>query len=267
MVDDAEGGEKVADRLKDQVAVITGAAGSLGKAAAEIFLEEGAKVALVDYDEQSLSTLVEQLSFRGEVMGIVADVTSEPAVSSYVEEVIGKWGRIDIFLNNAGVLGKVAALVDQTVEDFEMIMNINVKGVFLGLKHVMPVMIEQQSGSIINTSSVSGLMGSSRNSLYSATKHAVVGLTKTAALEVSSNSVRVNSIHPAPLDSDMMRKNEESINPDDPSEVRSRISSRIPLGRYGTMNEVAKLILFLASEDSQFITGSQYRIDGGMGAR
>lgn len=254
-------------KLKGQVAVITGGAGALGRAAAFLFLQEGAKVALVDYDEQSVSTYTEQLSIHGEVIGLVADVTSEKDVSNYVAEVLLKWGKIDIFLNNAGILGKVASLVDQTVEDYEAIMDINVKGVFLGLKYVLPVMSEQQSGSIINTSSVSGLMGSSRNSLYSATKHAVVGLTKTAALEVSADSVRVNSIHPAPLDSDMMRKNEESINPADPSEVRSRISSRIPLGRYGTMDEVAKLILFLASDDSRFITGSQYRIDGGMGAR
>lgn len=262
-----EGECKMANKLEGQVAVITGGAGALGRAAAFLFLQEGAKVALVDYDERSLSTYTEQLRVHGEVIGVVADVTSEKDVSHYVEEVLRKWGRIDVFLNNAGILGKVAVLVEQTVEDYEAIMNINVKGVFLGLKHVLPVMAKQQSGSIINTSSVSGLMGSSRNSLYSATKHAVVGLTKTAALEASGDSVRVNSIHPAPLDSDMMRKNEECINPDNPSEVRGRISSYIPFGRYGTMNEVAKLILFLASDDSRFISGSQYRIDGGMGAR
>lgn len=146
-------------------------------------------------------------------------------------------------------------------------MNLNVRGVFLGIKYVLPVMIAQQNGSIINTSSVSGLMGSSGNSLYSAAKHAVVGLTKTAALEVAKDSVRVNSIHPAPLASNMMETIEQSINRDDPARVRQTITSRIPLGRYGQPEEVAKLVIFLASDDSRFITGSQYRIDGGMGAR
>lgn len=257
----------MAGKLTGKVAVITGAAGDLGRAAAEIFLREGAKVALVDRDQYKLADCVEELEKIGDVFSFLADVTSETEVANYVDEVVRKWGKIDIFLNNAGILGKVAPLMEQTVEDFDSIMNINVKGVFLGLKNVLPVMAKQQSGSIINTSSVSGLMGSSGNSLYAATKHAVVGLTKTAALEVGNKSVRVNSIHPAPLDSAMMRKNEERINREDPQEVRNRISSRIPLGRYGSMSEVAKLILFLASDDSEFITGSQYRIDGGMGAR
>lgn len=261
------GGREMSEKLLGKVAVITGAAGDLGKAVAEAFLREGAKVALVDRDQRALLKCEEALAHIGEVFGIVADVTSELEVSSYVDQVIKKWGKIDVFVNNAGILGKVAPLVEQTVEDFDAILNVNVKGVFLGLKKVMPVMIQQKSGSIINTSSVSGLMGSSGNSLYAATKHAVVGLTKTAALEAGYHSVRVNSIHPAPLDSTMMRKNEESINSDNPSEVRKVISSRIPLGRYGAMSEVAKLILFLASDDSLFITGSQYRIDGGMGAR
>ncbi|ANU11034.1 oxidoreductase [Planococcus antarcticus DSM 14505] len=257
----------MSDKLKGKVAVITGAAGDLGKVAAEIFLKEGAKVALVDRDEKTLAKCAENLSHFGEVFSVIANVTSEKEVTNYIEEVLDRWGRIDIFLNNAGILGKVAPLIDQTVEDFDLIMNINVKGVFLGLKKVLPIMMQQKSGSIINTSSVSGLMGSGGNSLYAASKHAVVGLTKTAAIEAGNKSVRVNSIHPAPLDSTMMRKNEESVNSENPSEVRERIASRIPLGRYGTMSEVAKLILFLASDDSEFITGSQYRIDGGMGAR
>lgn len=254
-------------KLTGKVAVITGAAGDLGKAAAELFLQEGAKVALVDWNEESLAICEAGLSGGGEIISLVADVTSETDVSKFVDEVMERWGRIDVFVNNAGILGTVAPLTKQTVEDFDSIMNINVKGVFLGLKKVLPVMYEQKSGSIINTSSVSGLMGSSGNSLYAATKHAVVGLTKTAALEAGNKSVRVNSIHPAPLDSNMMRKNEKGINSENPMAVRKIISSRIPLGRYGTMAEVAKLLLFLASDDSQFITGSQYRIDGGMGAR
>lgn len=254
-------------KLVGKVAVITGGAGALGRAVAELLLEEGAKVALIDLDQKSLSSALERLSFKGEVIGLVSNLSEEKEVSAYVEQVMQKWGRIDVFLNNAGIIGKIAPLIEQTIEDFEAIININVKGVFLGIKHVLPIMTAQKSGSIINTSSVSGLMGSSGNSLYSASKHAVVGLTKTAALEAARDSVRVNSIHPAPLDSEMMRAIEEAVNVDDPSAVRNNISSRIPLGRYGSMEEVSKLVLFLASDDSKFITGSQYRIDGGMGAR
>ncbi|MGO1057825.1 SDR family NAD(P)-dependent oxidoreductase [Planococcus sp. FY231025] len=257
----------MAGRLEGKVAVITGGAGALGRNVAELLLHEGAKVALVDINEQALHAQISRLENKGQVIGLKSDLSSEEDVEAYVRQVVEKWGRIDVFLNNAGIIGKVAPLIEQTMEDFESMFNINVKGVFLGLKHVLPVMAAQKSGSIINTSSVSGLMGSSGNSLYSASKHAVVGLTKTAALEAARDSVRVNSIHPAPLDSEMMKKIEETLNQEDPSAVRSNISSRIPLGRYGSMEEVAKLVLFLASDDSEFITGSQYRIDGGMGAR
>ena len=257
----------MAGKLEGKVAVITGAAGALGRKTAELLLQEGAKVALVDINEKSLAAVVESLGSKGEVLGLISNLSDEEEVALYVQQVIQKWGRIDVFLNNAGIIGKVAPLTDQTIEDFEAVININVRGVFLGLKHILPIMTAQQSGSIINTSSVSGLMGSSGNSLYSASKHAVVGLTKTAALEVAKDSVRVNSIHPAPLDSEMMKTIEKTLNVDNPSAVRNNISSRIPLGRYGNMEEVSKLVLFLASDDSMFITGSQYRIDGGMGAR
>lgn len=257
----------MAGKLEGKVAVITGGAGALGRNTAELLLREGAKVALVDINQKALAEVVESLSSKGEVLGLASNLSDEEAVALYVKQVIEKWGRIDVFLNNAGIIGKIAPLIEQTIEDFEAIININVRGVFLGLKHILPIMAAQKSGSIINTSSVSGLMGSSGNSLYSASKHAVVGLTKTAALEVAKDSVRVNSIHPAPLDSDMMKAIEEAVNGENPSAVRDNISSRIPLGRYGNMEEVAKLVLFLASDDSQFITGSQYRIDGGMGAR
>ncbi len=257
----------MAGKLEGKVAVITGAAGALGRNTAELLLQEGAKVALVDINENALAAVVESLKAKGDVLGLVSNLSDETQVANYVDQVIQQWGRIDVFLNNAGIIGKIAPLIDQTIEDFEAIININVRGVFLGLKHVLPIMSAQKSGSIINTSSVSGLMGSSGNSLYSASKHAVVGLTKTAALEVARDSVRVNSIHPAPLDSDMMKTIEESLNVENPDAVRKNISSRIPLGRYGNMQEVAKLVLFLASDDSEFITGGQYRIDGGMGAR
>ncbi|WP_147802481.1 SDR family NAD(P)-dependent oxidoreductase [Alkalicoccus halolimnae] len=254
-------------KLEGQISVITGGAGNLGSTAAELFLKEGSKVAIVDKDPEQLKLELNRLGKFGDIISIQADVTSEKDVRDYVDQVLSTWGRIDVFLNNAGILGKVAPLIDQETEDFEAIMNINVKGVFLGLKYVLPIMIDHKKGSIINTSSTSGLTGSSGNSLYSASKHAVVGLTKTAALESAPSGIRVNSIHPSPIDSEMMRIIAKELNKDDPEKIKEKITARIPLGRYGAMQEVANLMLFLAGDDSKFITGSQYRVDGGMGAR
>lgn len=151
------------------------------------------------------------------------------------------------------------------MDDFETLIGINVTGVFLGMKHVLPIMIEQGNGSIINTSSVDGLRGSPGLSPYSTSKHAVVGLTKSAALEVAESGVRVNSIHPSPVSTSMMENLEG--NTDDSNAAKDEFLVQFPMDRYAEPSEIANLVLFLSSDDSQFITGSQYRIDGGMGAQ
>ena len=252
-------------RLDGKVAIITGAAGGIGEITAQFFLEEGAKIALVDMSEEALNEVEEFLSNYDGHISVIADVTKEEDVQNYVEKTKEAFGRIDILFNNAGVTGELTDLVDLEVEDFNNVLEINATGVFLGLKHVLPTMIEQESGSIINTSSVDGLRGSPGLSPYAASKHAVVGLTKSAALEVAEYGVRVNSIHPSPVDTSMMENLESGAGGGD--EAKDQFLSQIPLGRYATPDELAKLLLFLASEDSEFITGSQYRIDGGMGAQ
>lgn len=252
-------------RLDGKVAIITGAAGGIGEITAQLFLEEGAKVALVDMSEEALNEVEGFLSDYDGHISVIADVTKEEDVQNYVEKTKEAFGRIDILFNNAGVTGELTDLVDLKVEDFNNVLEINATGVFLGLKHVLPTMIEQESGSIINTSSVDGLRGSPGLSPYAASKHAVVGLTKSAALEVAEYGVRVNSIHPSPVDTSMMENLESGAGGGD--EAKDQFLSQIPLGRYATPDELAKLLLFLASEDSEFITGSQYRIDGGMGAQ
>ncbi len=248
-------------RLLNKVAVITGGTGGIGKVTAETFLKEGAKVVLVDLFQEALDQAKADLSELGEVITVQADVTKESDVQNYVNKAVEQFGRIDVFFNNAGIEGKVAPIVEQKVEEFDMVMNVNVRGVFLGLKHVLPVMIKQKSGSVINTSSVAGLGGSPNVSPYIASKHAVVGLTKTAALEVANSNIRVNSIHPSPVNTRMMRSLEEGLNV-----TQEALAQSIPLGRYGEPNDIANLVVFLASDDSVFITGVQYRIDGGMGA-
>lgn len=248
-------------RLSGKVAIITGGAGGIGRVTAEMFLKEGAKVVLVDLFAESLQEVKKELEFLGEVLTVQADVSKEVEVQNYVNQTVEKFGKIDVFFNNAGIVGKMGPLVDLNVEDFDQVMNVNARGVFLGLKYVLPVMMKQGSGSVINTSSVSGLDGSHRLSPYIASKHAVVGLTKAAAVEVAKTNVRVNSVHPSPVDTSMARELENGLNVD-----KERLAKTIPLRRYGESEDVANLVLFLASDESAFITGVQYRVDGGMGA-
>ncbi|SFE24100.1 NAD(P)-dependent dehydrogenase, short-chain alcohol dehydrogenase family [Lentibacillus persicus] len=254
-------------RLEGKVAIVTGGAGGIGQKTSETFLKEGAKVVLVDMNEELLNTAKSNLQHLGEVIAIKADVTSEDDVKNYVNETVEKFGHINIFFNNAGIEGKVAPIVDQEIEVVDKVLKVNVHGVFLGLKHVLPVMSRQKSGSIINTSSDAGLSGDPGIAPYAASKHAVVGFTKTAALEVASNNVRVNSIHPTSVNTRMMRSIESGVNPEDDSKAKEDLTNEIPLGRYGETHEISNLVLFLASDESSFISGSQYRIDGGIGAK
>lgn len=187
-------------------------------------------------------------------------------MKNYVKKTVEKFGRIDVFFNNAGIEGKVAPITEQKVEDLDKVLAVNVRGVFLGLKHVLAVMKEQGSGSVINTSSVAGLSGSPNVTPYIASKHAVVGLTKATAVEVAPYKVRVNSVHPSPVNTRMMRSLEEGFAPGQAEAAKADMEKSIPLGRYGESEDISNLVLFLASDESAFITGVQYRVDGGMGA-
>lgn len=253
-------------RLENKVAIITGGAGGIGKATARRFLEEGAKVVIVDMSSESLEATKKELTDLGDIHAVQADVTKEEDVANYVKESIATFGTVDVLFNNAGIEGKVQPLVDVAVEDFERVQAVNVLGVFLGLKHVLPVLTDKNSGSIINMSSNAGLDGTANLSPYVASKHAVAGLTKTAALELEGSEVRVNSVHPSPVNTRMMRSIESGFNTEDSESARRDFAGRIPLGRYAESVDVANLVLFLASDESSFVTGAQYRVDGGMGA-
>ncbi|MEI2464494.1 SDR family NAD(P)-dependent oxidoreductase [Niallia taxi] len=253
-------------RLENKVAIITGGAGGIGKVSAKRFLEEGAKVVLVDLFQDSLDQTKAELDKLGEVITIQADVSQEEDVKNYVDKTVEKFGKIDVFFNNAGIEGKVAPITDQKVEDLDKVLAVNVRGVFLGLKHVLAVMKEQGYGSVINTSSVAGLSGSPNVTPYIASKHAVVGLTKATAVEVAPYKIRVNSIHPSPVNTRMMRSLEEGFAPGQAEAAKADMEKSIPLGRYGESEDISNLVLFLASDESSFITGVQYRVDGGMGA-
>lgn len=252
--------------LTGRGALITGGASGIGAAAAELLLRRGARVAIVDVRSDAVAERVAALAPFGEVIGLTADVADEDATADYVARAHAALGTIDVFLNNAGIEGRVAPIVDTAVGDFDRVMAVNVRGCFLGLRAVLPIMIAQGSGSIINTSSAAGLDGAPTLAAYSASKHAIVALTKAAALEVATTGVRVNSIHPSPVDTAMIASIERQRDPAGSGDAHRAFLARIPAGRFARPDEIAQLILFLASDESAFMTGAQYRIDGGMGA-
>lgn len=253
-------------RMQDKIIVITGGSGGIGKETAARFLGEGASVVLVDIDQAGLDAAAKDLGASDRVLTVKADVTSEEDVKRYVDAAIKQFGKIDVFFNNAGIEGKVAPLEQQATDVFDKVMAINVRGAWLGLKHVLPHMYEAGSGSVINTSSISGLQGTADVLPYVTSKHAVTGMTKVAALEAARHNVRVNSVHPSPVNTRMMRSLEAGFDPNDAGAAKAMLEKAIPLGRYGETGDIANLVLFLASDESRFITGAQYRIDGGMGA-
>lgn len=254
-------------RLDKRTVLITGGSGGIGKVTAERALEEGASVVLVDLDAEALNKTKSELGHDDRVHTVEADVSNEEDVERYVKETKDKFGSIDVFFNNAGIIGEVNFIHNQSYDNFQKVFNINARGVFLGLNHVLRVMREQKHGSIINTSSVDGLRGSPGLSPYATSKHAVVGLTKTAALENAEYKIRVNSIHPSPVGTSMMDEVEEGLAEDEADSIKNQLESTIPFGEYAEAIDVANLVVFLGSEESKFITGSQYRIDGGMGAQ
>lgn len=250
--------------LKNKVAIITGGSGGIGVATAKLFAQEGAKVVLVDLNAQDLDAAAKELQLDPEqYLLVAADVSKEENVINYVKQTMDKFGRIDVLFNNAGIEGQSAPLTEQPAENLDKVLNVNIKGVFFGMKHVLPIMIEQKTGSIINMSSIAGWIGFPGISPYVASKHAVIGLTKNAALEFAQTGVRVNAISPAPIETRMMRSVEAGQDPANAEEMRKAYTEAIPMKRYGEPEEVAQLVLFLASDRSTYITGTTILIDGG----
>ncbi|HTW69913.1 MAG TPA: glucose 1-dehydrogenase [Acetobacteraceae bacterium] len=247
-----------------KVALITGAGNGIGRAAALGFATRGAKVVVVDRDQaagDATTGIIRQQG--GDARFVAADVTRSADVQAYVKAALDSYGAIDCFYNNAGIEGSVAPTADYEEEMFDRVMAVNVKGVFLGLRHVLPVMIRQGRGAIVNTASVAGLVASPGMPAYVASKHAVIGLTKTAAGEVARSGVRVNAVCPGPIDTRMIHSLESMLNPGDPASVGARYQSNIPIGRYGTAEEVANVVMFLCSDLAGNVTGAQYVVDGG----
>ena len=253
-------------KLAGKVALITGAASGIGAAAAQLFAEEGARVFLVDIDRDALESTAKEIG--PEIAGhMTANVSHENQTEQYVSAVVKRFGRIDIGLLNAGIEGKVSPIVDCPTDLFDKVIAVNLRGVWLGLKHVMPAMAKQDGGSIVITSSIAGVRGRPGIAPYVASKHAVIGLMRCAALEGAEQGIRVNTINPSPVETRMMRSLEQGFSPDDPEKFRREYAATAPLGRYADPREVAKLMLFLASDDASYINGSVHMIDSGRNAR
>lgn len=255
-------------RFTDKVAIITGAGGGIGRATALRLASEGATIVAVDLAGDAVNETGAQVAAAGATSLVIgADVTSSEQVAGYVEQTMERFGRLDIVFNNAGVEGAVAPL-DQYPEDtFDQVLAVNVKGVWLGMRHAADALRQGEGGVIVNTASVAGLSGTPNLIAYGASKHAVVGMTKTAAVELAPGGIRVNAVCPAPIETRMMRSIESGVVPRDPEEAKKMITTGMPLGRYGEPEEVAALVAFLASDDAAYITGGIYPIDGGRTAR
>lgn len=251
-------------KMQDKIALVTGGGNGIGRAACLAFAREGATVMVVDVDlaaAQHTANAIRDAGGRAEAWQ--ADVSRAADVQAYVEHTVKTFGRIDAFFNNAGVEGVVVPLIEYPEEIWDRVIGVNVKGCFLGLKYVLPVMIEQQKGAVVNTASVAGTVGAPNMSAYATSKHAILGLTRSAAGEVGRQGVRVNAICPGPINTRMIQSLASMTNPEDPGAVAAANVKRNPMGRYGEPEEVARIVVFLASDESDYVNGAAWLIDGG----
>ena len=251
----------MSSRLKNKVAIITGAAKGQGEFEARLFASEGATVVLCDIDVEACGKTAEEISSSGgSAVSMTLDVTSEPNWIGVIEQTVEFFGKLDILVNNAGIYSRVP-IENASVEEFDHILEVNLRGVFLGTKHAIPAMRTSGGGSIINISSTAGIVGNVGSGAYGASKGSVRSFTKYTAIQHAYEGIRANSVHPGPIDTDMISDNLST------AEGRKSTESRIPMGRVGSIEDVAMGVLFLATDESSYMTGSELVIDGGMTAQ
>ena len=246
--------------LSDKTAIVTGAASGIGRATAELFVASGARVLMVDREGALLEAIVATLP-KDVVSFQVADVSDPSDVKHYVSQCVDRFGGVDIAVFNAGVANRAVPLIELSVEEFDQVLAVNLRGPWLGLKHVIPIMAKANRGSVVMTSSVFGVRGSAFEAVYSASKHGLDGLMKSAALEYSGQGIRCNSVNPGPIDTPFIDSVLGELGEID--EGKAALAQQTSLKRVGSPAEVAKLIAFLASDDASYITGASYAVDGG----
>ena len=246
-------------KLDGKVALISGGARGQGAAEVMLFVEEGARVVFGDVrDDEGKQIEAKAQEAGGDAVYVHLDVTSEEDWKRAIEKASSDFGKLDILVNNAGIIIPKVAIEDRTVDEWDRVMNVNAKGVFLGVKHAIPAMRKAGGGSIINISSVAGIGQSlHQEPAYAASKGAVRIFTKVTATQHAADNIRCNSVHPGPIDTSMVH---EAMS--DPEVLANRLK-RVPMGRMGTADEIGKAVLFLASDDSSYITGTELVVDGG----
>lgn len=249
--------------LKDKVCIVTGGAGSLGLASAAHFLREGARVMLVDREDKTLKAASASLGGEGgRLAWFAADVADGDATRAYVDQTLARWGRLDVLFSNAGISGVIRPITEYPEDVFDAVMAVNVRASFLACKYGLPKM--NDGGSIIITGSVVGVTSDPGICAYATSKHAVIGLMRTAAKEAAARRIRVNVIAPGPIDNGFQKDIETGLSAAIGRDATKLLDSIIPLGRHGQAEEVARSVLYLASDLSSFTTGSVLMADGGM---
>jgi NAD(P)-dependent dehydrogenase (short-subunit alcohol dehydrogenase family) len=247
---------------------VTGAAGGIGRAAAERLAREGVRIVAVDLAGSDLAGTVAAVEALGaQALALSADVTSSGDVRRAIAAAEEHFQGIDFLFNNAGIEGAVAPLDEYPEDIFERVLAVNVRGVFLWLKHTIPALRRRGGGVVVNTASVAGLIGDPNIAGYVASKHAVIGLTRSAAIGYGPENIRVNAVCPGPIETRMMRSLEEGVSPGTPHTFKKALEERIPQGHYGEPEDVAALVAFLFSDDARHVNGGIYTVDGGMTTR
>lgn len=250
-------------RLAGKVALITGATGGIGEAAVRKFLEEGASVTLVARSEAKLHHVLASFDDRSRIATAIADAADEAGIKNAVATTIDRFGGLDVVFANAGTEGTAGPLENQTIADFEEVLRTNVIGVWLLMKHAVEPMKQRGRGSIVVTGSIVSVVAFPGILPYVASKHAVLGMVKGAAIELGAIGIRVNAIGPGPVDNRMMRSLEEQMSPGQPDSIKSAVEATVPMKRYARNEEVAALAAFLASDEASYCTGGIHLIDGG----
>lgn len=246
--------------LHNKVAIITGAASGIGREVAILFSNKDASLILCDIDKKGLSKTAGMIENQGgRAIPVVADVSSGKEVKQLVKEAIRQFGKLDIACNNAGVSGELASTADYPVKEWDRVMNTNLKGQWLCMKYEISAMLDNGEGSIINVSSILGTVGYANAPAYTAAKHGLIGLTKTAALEYAEKGIRINAIAPAFIATPMLER--AGITTD--KEIKARTEALHPMARLGRPEEVAEAAVWLASDESSFVTGHTLLVDGG----